>query len=32
MYAGIVTLSAIGLLLNVALRRVELRLSRWKDA
>jgi len=32
MYAGIVTLSAIGLLLNVALRRVESRLSRWKDA
>jgi len=32
MYAGIITLSALGLLLNVALRRIELRLSRWKDA
>jgi len=31
MYAGIVTLSLIGLLLNTTLRRIELRLSRWKE-
>jgi NitT/TauT family transport system permease protein len=32
MYAAIVTLSLIGLLLNAALRRIELWLSRWKEA
>lgn len=32
MYAGIITLSLIGLLLNVALRRIELWLSRWKES
>lgn len=32
MYAGILTLSLIGLLLNIALRRIELKLLRWKEA
>jgi ABC-type nitrate/sulfonate/bicarbonate transport system permease component len=30
MYAGILTISALGLLLNLTLLRLERRLSRWR--